>query len=82
MQTIQQIIVNDHIDDLRREAESLRTERRMRHRTRDGDGSGTSNQAQAGRRPARVRLGHWLIGVGLAVSGSTGDAHGKAEHAA
>lgn len=74
MQTVQEFIVNEHINDLRREAESLRTERTMRHRTRDGDAGG---QLMEGRRPpARVRLGHLLIGIGMAVSGSTGDPHG------
>jgi hypothetical protein len=62
MQDLQQIIVNEHIGDLRREAEAQRSERRMRHRTREGDSEG-----------ARVRLGHWLIGVGTAVAGPAGD---------
>ena len=64
MQSLQEVIVNEHINDLRREAESLRMEQRIRHRTRDGDG-------------ARVRLGHLLIGIGLALSGSAGDASGE-----
>ncbi len=62
MQDQQMIIVNEHINDLRREAEARRGARRMRHRTRDGDGEG-----------ARVRIGRWLIGVGLAVAGPAGD---------
>lgn len=74
MEESQQIFVNEHIDDLRREAEALRSERRVRHRTRYGDGSPTT--AQADRRGARVRLGHWLIGVGRAVAGTAGDPHG------
>ena len=83
MDHIQETIVKERIYDLHREAEFLRTERRMRHRPRDGDGhlNGSANSAAA--RRARVRVGHWLIGVGLAISGSAGDAHGgKAEHAA
>lgn len=67
MDNIQQVIVNEHIEDLRREAESLRAERRMRHPTGDGDRAGGA--ANAPDRPARVRLGHWLIGVGMAVAG-------------
>ena len=74
MQTLQEFIVNEHIDDLRREAEMLRTERRMRHRTRDDHGSVTASSTHTGRGSARVRVGHWLIGIGLAVSGSAGDA--------
>jgi hypothetical protein len=74
MQTVQEFMVNEHINDLRREAESMRTERRMRHRTRDWAGGGQSMQGR--RPPARVRLGHLLIGIGIAVSGSTGDPHG------
>jgi hypothetical protein len=81
MEESQQIFVNEHIDDLRREAESLRSERRVRHRTRDGDGSGTA--AHTDPRGARVRLGHWLIGIGTAVAGTAGDPRsGTAGHAA
>lgn len=82
---LQQFIVMERIDDLHREAELLRTERRMRHRYRGADGSGIEPVAAsgAGRRPARVRLGHWLIAVGIAVSGSASDKHGgTAGHAA
>jgi hypothetical protein len=69
MNEIQQAIVNEHIADLRREAESLRTEQRMRHRTRDGEGS--TEVKAADRHGARVRLGQWLIGVGNAVAGNS-----------
>lgn len=75
MKTLQEFIVSEHIDGLRREAEQLRTERRIRQRTRDDDGTRAGRRAQAGSRPARVRLGHWLIGIGLAVSGSAREAH-------
>ena len=68
MDQVQQLIVNEHIGDLHREADSLRTERRMRHHTRDGDG--TPVEAHAEHRPAWVRLGHWLIGLGTAVAGT------------
>jgi hypothetical protein len=83
MQSLQEFIVNDHIKDLRREAESLRTEQRMRHRTRDADGGRDGPATSAGSRGARARVGHWVIGVGLAISGLPRDAHsGTAEHAA
>ena len=68
MDQVQHLIVSEHISDLHREAESLRTERRMRHHTRDGDG--TPTEAHADHKPARVRLGRWLIGVGAAVAGT------------
>jgi hypothetical protein len=60
MEDLHQMIVNERIGDLRREAESIRIERRVRDGTHTGDG-------------ARVRLGNWLIGVGLAVSGTAVD---------
>jgi hypothetical protein len=73
MRTLQEVIVNEHINDLRREAEILRMEQRMRHRTRDSDGDAAAARPGAGGRRARVRLGHWLFGVGTVLSGSTGD---------
>ncbi len=81
MRTLQEFIVNEHIQDLRREAEMLRTERRMRHRTHDVTPDPIGNPSR--RRPVRVRLGHWLIGIGMAVSGSPADTQsGPAGHAA
>jgi hypothetical protein len=65
MEDLHQMIVNERIGDLRREAESLRIERRARDGT-PADGTRTGDGA-------RVRLGNWLIGVGLAVSGSRAD---------
>jgi hypothetical protein len=73
MQDLQRIIVNEHIDDLRRDAEALRVARRIRDHTLDGDPA--SGEATDGR-PARVRLGQWLIGVGTAVAGSPRDRKG------
>lgn len=70
MEDLQQIIVNEHIGDLRREAESLRLERDVANRTRDGDGrEGSAAGPEPDRQGARVRLGHWLIDVGSAVAG-------------
>ena len=70
MEDIRRIIVNEHIADLRRDAEALRVTRRAPHHTRDGDPA--CAEAPNGR-PARVRLGHWLIGLGTAVAGSASD---------
>ncbi len=69
MDEIQQIIVNEHMDDLRRDAE----EGRMRDHARDGD---PEDPGTGSGRAARVRLGKWLIGVGTAVAGSAGDRRG------
>jgi hypothetical protein len=73
MEDIRRIIVNEHIADLRREADALRATRRVPHHTRDGDP--TCGEAPDGR-PARVRFGHWLIGLGTAVAGSSVDPRG------
>jgi len=73
MEDLRRIIVNDHIDDLRRDAAALRVGRRMRHHTRDGDPASCEASDE---RPARVRLGRWLIGVGTAVAGSASERNG------
>jgi hypothetical protein len=70
MEDLRRIIVNEHLADLRREADALRIARRVPYHTRDGDP--TCADSPDGR-PARVRLGHWLIGLGTAVAGSAGD---------
>ncbi|HEV8546760.1 MAG TPA: hypothetical protein VGQ64_10740 [Candidatus Limnocylindrales bacterium] len=62
------IIVGDHINELLREGR----EHRLEHELRDGRAS--SRAPANGRGPARVRLGHWLIGVGSAVAGNTAEA--------
>lgn len=67
MEDLRQMIVNEHIGDLRREAESLRMERRARDGT-----SARANGTQVGD-GARVRVGNWLISVGVAVSGTAAD---------
>ena len=73
MEDIRRIIVNEHIADLRRDADALRLTRRVPYHTRDGDPA--CREAPDGR-PARVRLGHWLIGVGTAIAGSASDRKG------
>jgi hypothetical protein len=81
METIQQTMVREHITNLLREGEALRAER---HRTAIDDATeddvGTRTSAER-TRPARVRVGHWLIGVGTALAGTadrSGDAAGHA----
>lgn len=73
MEDLRQIIVNEHLAELRRDADALRVTRRVPNHTRDGDPAcGEAPESQ----PARVRLGHWLIGVGTAVAGTSADARG------
>ena len=69
MEDLQQIIVNEHIHDLRRDAEASR----MRDAHGDDDRAGAP---PGGVGAARVRLGEWLIGVGNAVAGSASDRRG------
>jgi hypothetical protein len=73
MEDLRRIIVNEHIDNLRRDADALRVTRRAPYHTRDGDPA-TCRTPDG--QPARVRLGHWLIGVGTAVAGSASDRKG------
>jgi hypothetical protein len=73
MEDLRRIIVNEHIADLRRDADALRVTRRASHHSRDGDPA--CAEAPDGR-PARVRLGHWLIGLGTAVAGTSVDPRG------
>ena len=84
MEDLQQLIVNEHIGDLLREAERLRSERSITDQEKAGDCDDAQALAvRAARHGARVRLGHWLIGVGTAVAGSGGDRQsGAAGHAA
>jgi hypothetical protein len=73
MEDLRRIVINEHLADLRREADALRATRRVPYHTRDGDpecAEAPDNQ------PARVRLGHWLIGVGTAVAGHASDRRG------
>lgn len=76
MITIQQSIVEEHINDLRRDAEALRAERILHGADREPEvdvGGRTPVSALGGRRPVRVRLGLWLIGLGNAVAGGRVD---------
>lgn len=74
-----QDLVADRIDDLLREGEALRAERfEADHRSLVGRPVPT----RAGPlRPARIRLGRWLVGVGWAVAGCPDESHSPAGHA-
>ena len=79
-------LVREHIDDLMREGAMLRAERvEAEHRSSIASaaaGSPSPTQVR-GRllRPARVRLGRWLVAVGWAVAGSRAEATGTGERA-
>jgi hypothetical protein len=70
-------LVRDHIDDLLREGDVLRGERQLAaHRSLT---EGAVPAATGGRRfgvvrPARIRVGRWLVGIGWAVAGCGGNA--------
>jgi hypothetical protein len=84
MELLQRHIVEDHIYDLRREADARRTARLADgHDERSDEDVGTALRPHAHRpSPVRVRFGHWLIGLGAAVAGSDDRVDGAAGHAA
>jgi hypothetical protein len=79
-------LVREHIDDLLREAAVLRAER-LEAEHRAAMGRAQAHRATATRvrtrvlRPARVRLGRWLVAVGWAVAGSPADSRVAGERA-
>ena len=79
MNDLQHVIVDDRISDLLREGATLRSERRFQsiHSATDYDVGGAIDRTP--NVSTRVRLGHWLIGVGAAVAGDrSGDVRGRA----
>ena len=75
MEDIRRIIVNEHIVDLRRDAEGVAGPPRWAPHITAGMATHRAPRCPTvGRR--RVRLGHWLIGLGTAVAGSSGDRRG------
>lgn len=75
MITIQQAIVEEHLDELRRDAELVRAARRLHRASPDSDedvGAALPPRV-TGRRPVRLRLGLWLISLGNAVAGGRPD---------
>jgi hypothetical protein len=79
-------LVREHIDDLLREGAVLRAERveaeRRSSMVRAVAGRPRPTRAGAGvLRPARLRIGRWLVAVGWAVAGCAGDSHPASERA-
>ena len=79
-------LVREHIEDLLREGAVLRAERlEAEHRSSLGRAATDRHRpAPAGARalrPARVRIGRWLVAAGLAVAGSAGESRGTSEQA-
>jgi hypothetical protein len=83
MEQIQQALVQDHINDLLRDGEAFRAERLTRGLSHSPDEDvGACDPEPITRRPVRVRLGHWLIGVGHALAGADGQPGRAERHAA
>ncbi len=61
MKQVQQILVEDHIDGLKREAAALRAERAFHAR-------GAPQPATSG---SRQRVGRWLVAAGQAIAGGS-----------
>jgi hypothetical protein len=69
-------LVRDHIDDLLREGDVLRVERQLAaHRSLAGAAAPAATRSRLRVvRPARIRIGRWLVGLGWAVAGTRGGA--------
>ena len=79
-------LVREHIDDLLREAAFLRAEREeAAHRaSMDGAVAGRRRPTVIGvrvLRPARLRVGRWLVALGWAVAGCAGESNRRSERA-
>jgi hypothetical protein len=68
-----QDLVRDHIETLLREGDALRAERQEAEHQAVASGPVAAHGGAI--RPARVRLGRWLVGVGWAVAGSSNESH-------
>src|SRR5438105_15087689 len=69
MNDLQQALVPDHIRDLAREGSALRAERDRDH-LREHATTGTDAMDHPADLPSRrVRLGRWLVGLGVAIAG-------------
>ena len=76
MDELQKAQLDERLTALRHEGDRLRAERLARERATTQAGSAVAGGRAGDHPPARVRLGHWLIDVGVAVAG-TGRDHGE-----
>ena len=65
-------LVRDHIDDLLHEGDVLRAERELAaYRALTAGTNAVAGRTRFGvLRPARIRIGRWLVGIGWAVAGT------------
>ena len=76
MDELQKVQLDERLTALRHEGDRLRAERFARERGTTQAGPAVAGGRAGDHPPARVRLGHWLIDVGVAVAG-TGRDHGE-----
>ena len=76
MDELQKAQLDERLTALRHEGDRLRAERLARERGTTQAGPAVAGGRAGDHPPARVRLGHWLIDVGVAVAG-TGRDHGE-----
>ena len=76
MDELQKAQLDERLTALRHEGDRLRAERLARERDTTQAGPAVAGGRAGDHPPARVRLGHWLIDVGVAVAG-TGRDHGQ-----
>ena len=76
MDELQKAQLDERLTALRHEGDRLRAERLAHERDTTQAGPAVAGGRAGDHPPARVRLGHWLIDVGIAVAG-TGRDHGE-----
>ena len=85
MDELQKVQLDERLKALRHEGDRLRAERLARERETTQAGPAVAGGRAGDHPPARVRLGHWLIDIGVAVAGTSrdnGQQGGATHHAA
>jgi len=85
MDELQKAQLDERLTALRHEGDRLRAERLARERGTTQAGPAVAGGRAGDHPPARVRLGHWLIDIGVAVAGTSRDSGqqgGATHHAA
>jgi hypothetical protein len=70
MNDLQHVLVDERIAALRRDAAGLRADRQVHAPADATDSDVGPRDCDIERSPARVRVGHWLIGLGNSIAGS------------